>query len=149
MAEDAATGTVVLYGGYGSYPMGSGISLEPVRDTKTWILDPRTATWTSLQTPTIPEMRQEMGMAYVASLGAVVMATGGTVAGCQSWTNSAYAYDVAAKDWRKVTTSGALPTARNAATLTANLCDGSAILTGGTHDNKLPITLADRAWILR
>ena len=48
----------------------------------------------------------EMGMAYVASIGAVVMATGGTVAGCQTWTNSTYAYDVAAKDWRKLTTSG-------------------------------------------
>ena len=149
MAEDAATGRIVVYGGTGVYPTGTGISFEPVRDTKTWVLDPTSATWTSVQTPTIPEMRQEMGMAYVASIGAVVMATGGTVAGCQSWTNSTYAYDVAAKDWRKLTTSGGPPTARNAANLTANLCDGSAILTGGTHDNKLPITLGDRTWILR
>ena len=149
MAEDAATGKIVVYGGAGAYAVGGGISLEPVRDTQTWILDPKAATWTPVQTPTIPEMRAEMGMAYVATLGAVVMSTGGTVAGCQTWTNSTYAYDVAAKDWRKVTTSTPLPTARNAATLTANLCDGSAILTGGTHDNKMPITLGDRTWILR
>ena len=149
MAEDAATGKLVAYGGFGAYPMGSGISLEPVRDTQTWILDPKAATWTPVQTPTVPEMRAEMGMAYVASVGAVVMSTGGTQAGCMSWTNSTYAYDVAAQDWRKLSPGTTLPTARNAANLTANLCDGSAILTGGTHDNKLPITLQDRAWILR
>ncbi len=90
-----------------------------------------------------------MGMAYLASVGAVVMSTGGTQTGCMSWTNSTYAYDVAAQDWRKLSPGTTLPTARNAANLTANLCDGSAILTGGTHDNRLPITLQDRAWILR
>jgi N-acetylneuraminic acid mutarotase len=94
-------------------------------------------------------MRSEMGMAYVASVGAVVMSTGGTQTGCMSWTNNSYAYDAAAQDWRKLSPGTTLPTARNAANLTANLCDGSAILTGGTHDNKLPITLQDRAWILR
>jgi hypothetical protein len=149
MAEDAATGKILVYGGFTAYPAGSGISLEPVRDTQTWILDPKAATWTAVQTATIPEMRSEMGMAYVATLGAVVMSTGGTVEGCMSWTNSTWAYDVVAKDWRRVTTSTPLPTARNAANLTANLCDGSAILTGGTHDNQLPITLQDRTWILR
>jgi hypothetical protein len=149
IAEDAATGKLVVYGGYGAYPMGSGISLEAVRDTQTWILDPKAATWAPVQTPTIPEMRSEMGMAYVASIGAVVLSTGGTQAGCMSWTNSAYAYDVAAGDWRKVNAGSTLPTARNAANLTGNLCDGSAILTGGTGDNKLPITLEDRTWLLK
>lgn len=153
MAEDAATGNIVVYGGYGRYPLdGGGYSIEPVRDTSTWILDPRTGTWTEHATATVPEMRAYGGMAYVASLGAVVIATGVTEdPASRTYTNSAWAFDVAAGNWRRVTTSGALPTARAASSLTANTCDGSAILNGGTSTGdllKLDTEPADRTWVL-
>jgi hypothetical protein len=150
MAEDATTGRILVYGGWAAYPVTGGISLEAVRDAGTWLLDPTASSWTRVVTPTVPEMRSDPGMAYLATIGAVVLTTGAKQpAPCSSWTNSVYAYDVAAKDWRKLDATAPLPTARNGATLTADLCDGSAILTGGTGDNQLPITLQDRTWILR
>lgn len=142
LAEDAATGALILFGGA---DWQGDLMPEPA----TWLLQPGSSTWAKLVTPTLPEMRAELGMAYVASIGAVVVTTGDSGAMLGTWTNSAYAFDMAAKDWRKLTTTGGPPTARNAANLTANLCDGSAILTGGTGDNRLPITLQDRTWILR
>lgn len=152
MAEDAATGNIVVYGGIGQYAMDGGSSTEPVRDASTWVLDPRTGTWTEHATATVPEMRVYGGMAWVASLGAVVLATGATEdpAGA-TFTSSAWAFDVAAGNWRRLTTSGAVPTARVAASLTANTCDGSAILNGGSSTGdllKLATEPADRTWIL-
>jgi hypothetical protein len=102
-----------------------------------------------VQTPTVPEGRAEIGMAHVGSLGGVVVSTGSPAGLMETWSNSTWVFDMAAKDWNRVTAEGSVPTPRNCATLTANPADGSAVLNGGTGDNRFPITLSDRTWILR
>lgn len=149
MAEDAASGKLVVYGGVERTHVGSGDLIAATEDSRTWLLDPVTGAWATVQTPTVPEGRAEIGMAYVGSLGGVVVSTGSPAGPMETWSNSTWVYDMAARDWTRVTTGGSVPTPRNNATLTANPADGSAILNGGTGDNQLPITLSDRTWILR
>jgi hypothetical protein len=149
MAEDAASGALVVYGGVERTHAGAGDLIAATADARTWTLDPVTGAWTAVQTQTVPEGRAEIGMAYVGSLGGVVVSTGSPVGPTETWSNSTWVYDVATKDWNRVPTGNNVPTPRNNATLTANPADGSAILNGGTGDNQFPITLSDRTWILR
>lgn len=142
MAEDASTGRLVVFGG----AMGNS---DVVTDTATYVLDLTTRAWQRLATSTVPIPRVEMGMAWLGSVGAVVIATGGDGTSCMSWSNTVWAFDAAVGNWRQLSTSGATPTPRNEASLTANPLDGSAVLIGGTGDNKFPLTLVDRAWVLR
>lgn len=141
MAEDPSTGSVLVFGGL------TDRYRDQVSDLATWVLDPKTRVWTRLATPTVPQPRAEMGMAWLGSVGAVVIATGGDGTTCMSWTNTVWAFT--GSDWRQLTVSGVAPTPRNEGSLTANPLDGSAILIGGTGDNQFPLTLQDRAWILR
>lgn len=142
MAEDASTGRILVFGGLST---NTGV----VTDTATWLLNPATRAWQRIATATVPAPRDEVGMAWVASVGAVVIATGGDGTTCMSWTNTVWAFDAAAGNWRQLATTGGSPTPRNEGSLTANPLTGGAILIGGTGDNQLPITLVDRAWIVR
>ncbi len=64
MAYDAATGTVVLFGGGGRRPVG---------DTWTW----DGTTWTQQHPATSPPVRCGTSMAYDAATGTVVLFGGG------------------------------------------------------------------------
>lgn len=141
MADDPTNGKVVVFGGL------TDPTRDLVTDLATWVLDPKARTWTRLATTTVPQPRAELGMAWLGTVGAVVIATGGDGSTCMSWTNSSWAFTGA--DWRQLSASGAVPTPRNEASLTANPLDGSALLIGGTGDNQYPLTMQDRAWILR
>lgn len=141
MAEDPSTGRIVVFGGVDEE------FLHP--DLATWVLNPSTRAWTRVATSTVPEPKALLGMAWLGSVGAVVVATGDPNEQDNGYSNSVWAFDAAAGNWRQLTTTGGAPTPRMAATLTANPADGSAILIGGAGDDQLPPTLADRTWILR
>ena len=69
MAYDAATGNVVLFGGFGDAALAD-----------TWAWDG--TTWTNQAPATSPQAREDASMAYDATTGDMVL-FGGTVTGAQ------------------------------------------------------------------
>jgi hypothetical protein len=138
MAEDAATGKIVVYG-------GAGAGLRTTRDT--WLLDPRTWTWAHVPTLATPTADAEVGMAWLPSLNAVVV-TGGSAGSGTGVANSTWVFDRAAPSWREVQTNAPVPSMHLESTLTTDSCHGFAIFLG-PPDQVIPPTHADYTWILK
>ena len=139
IAEDQATGRVLLYG-------GANHTLSGLADT--WSLNPSAKAWTRVLTSTVPEERAEVGMAWLASLGKIVITSGSDASGCTGRTNSVWAFDSGLQDWVSVAATGTLPTPRNASALVSDPVHGTAIL-HGPPDWALSPEQSDYTWILR
>ncbi len=138
MAEDAATGKIVVYG---------GITSGDTALNDTWLLDPTTMTWSKVTTVATPPSYGEVAMGWSPSLGAVVL-SGGSDAGAVMVPNpGTWAFDATARTWVKLTTN-TTPSPRKDAALVTDTCHGSAILYGG-EDGPVPPTFTDRTWILQ
>lgn len=140
MAEAPANGLVLIYGGLGPNDV-------PLSDT--WLLDPGTWTWTRISPATIPDGSYGVALSWVGSIGMLVMIGGKDVAGRA--TTSTFAFDMTARTWVAVTATGVQPSARGfGPTLTADPCDGSAILFGDpdADPQRLP-PIGDTTWIAR
>ena len=118
----------------------------PVNDT--WLFEPRTTTWTKVTTATQPPAYGEVAMGWSPSTSAVVMTGGSDVIGMTLAAPGTWAFDMSRRDWVKLTDVGGPPSARKDASLTADLCRGSAIVFGG-EDGPIPPAFGDRTWILR
>ncbi len=118
MAYDAATGTVVLFGGYG--PRGA------LADDGTWTWDG--TTWTQQHPATSPPARLDASMAYDAATGTMVLFGGyryGVVLG-DTWT-----WD--GTNWTKQHPATS-PTARSGAAMAYDAATGTVVLFGGYSD---------------
>lgn len=140
MAEDAATGLIVVYGGAGAP------SLTGLNDT--WLLDPRTMTWTKVTTSTTPPGHGEVAMGWSPGVGAVVLTGGSDVRALTVPNPGTWAFDMAARNWVQLSTTGGPPSPRKNATLTTDTCHGTAVLFGGETE-VMPLSVTDRTWILR
>jgi hypothetical protein len=140
MAEDAATGQVVVLGGVGA-------GYEALSDT--WILDPATLAWREARGTAVPAPSNGVGMAWVPAIGAVV-ATGGATAGdCTTGAEGAWAFDIAAEAWVPITTQGGPPAPRVSAHLVGDTCRGSAVFLGLPGNSIVPLPAeTDYTWIL-
>jgi hypothetical protein len=138
MAEDAATGMLLVYGG-----AKPGI----VTMHETWQLDPRTWTWRAIRTATSPTSDAEVGMAWLPSLGAIVV-TGGSANNGIGIANSTWVFDRSVPTWVQVGTNQPVPSMHLDATLTTDPCHGTAIYLG-PPDQVIPPTHSDYTWILR
>lgn len=141
MAEDAATGMLLVYGGVTL----TSNALTAVRET--WQLDPRTWQWQPVPTATTPAADAEVGMAWLPSLGAVVV-TGGSANGGTGIANSTWVFDRSVPNWVRVGTNQPVPSVHLNATLTTDPCHGAAIFLG-QPDQARPPTHTDYTWILR
>jgi hypothetical protein len=144
MAEDAASGKIVLLGGIDD---DNGLT-DGLTDT--WILDPARLTWTKARGSVVPEPSNGLGMAWVPSIGAVV-ATGGAVApSCSTGARTSWAFDVASETWTQLQTTGGPPTPRVNAYLVTDTCRGSAVFYGMPGNQIVPLPKeTDYTWILK
>jgi hypothetical protein len=138
MAEDAATGMLLMYGG-----AKPGI----VTTHETWQLDPRTWTWSPVQTTISPTPDAEVGMAWLPSLGAVVV-TGGSSNSGIGLPDTTWMFDRTVPNWVQVGTGQPVPSMHLNATLTTDPCHGLAIYLGAP-DQEIPPTHSDYTWSLR
>ena len=140
MAEDAATGMLLVYGGVTLTSNGMVVVHE------TWQLDPRTWQWRLLPTAASPVADAEIGMAWLPSLGAVVV-TGGS-ADYGGIASSTWMFDRNGPTWVQVGTNQPVPSVHMDATLTTDPCHGVAIYLG-VPDAEVPPSHSDYTWILR
>jgi hypothetical protein len=133
MAYDAATGTLVLFG-------GNGVSGN-IQDTWTW----NGTTWTNVTAPTVtstntPPARYNSAMAYDAATGTVVLFAGyasssGFLQDTWTWNGATWTNATAA-----TITSANTPSARDVPTMTYDPATGTVVLFGG---GNLSSTLQD------
>lgn len=142
MAEDAATGVLLVYGGVTLASNGM------ISTHETWQLDPRTWQWRLLATANAPIADAEVGMAWLPSLGAVVVTGGSANNGIGLPTNTTWMFDRSGPNWVHVGTNQPVPSMHLDATLTTDPCHGSAIYLG-PPDQEIPPTHKDFTWILR
>jgi hypothetical protein len=141
MAEDAASGRIILLGGVAADYQGL---------TDTWILDPARLTWTKARGTVVPEPSTGMGMAWVPSVGAVVAAGGAVAPSCSTGAKNAWAFDVASETWRQLQTTGGPPTPRVNAYLVTDSCRSSAVFYGMPGNQIVPLPKeTDYTWILK
>jgi len=120
MAYDAATGTVVLFGGLGS-------PVPPFRDTWTW----NGSTWTKQHPATRPAARYLATSAYDAATGTVVLfgGVGGSnqhpLGGTWTWNGSTWTQQAPASH----------PAARFDAGSAYDAATGTVVLFGGLANN--------------
>jgi len=122
MAYDAATGTVVLFGGIGN---GSDNLL---RDTWTW----NGTTWTKRHPAASPPAREDAAMAYDAATGTVVLFGGAGGPGNDTWTWNG-------TTWTKQLPA-ASPPARDDAAMAYDAATGTVVLFGGENGQYLADT---------
>jgi hypothetical protein len=115
MAYDAATGTVVLFGGFGSSSL--------LGDTWTW----NGTTWTQQHPATSPRARQGTAMAYDAVTGAVVLFGGFNSRTSPNYLGDTWTWD--GTTWTKQQPA-AHPSARDVAAV-ADAATGTVVLFGG------------------
>jgi hypothetical protein len=125
MAYDAATGTVVLFGGEGIHGL--------LHDTWTW----NGTTWTKQHPATSPPARAAAAMAYDAATGTVVLfggegIHGGSLADTWTWDGTT---------WTKQDPATS-PPRRAAAAMAYDAATGTAVLFGG-YRSRLPRSLDD------
>jgi hypothetical protein len=118
MAYDAATGTVVLFGGIGDSGLGG--------DTWTW----NGTTWTKQDPATSPPARDAASMAYDAATGIVVLfgGLGNSKTFNDTWT------------WNGTTWTeqdpAASPSVRSGASMAYDAATGNLVLFGGLYKNR-------------
>jgi hypothetical protein len=140
LAEDPVSGLILLYG-------GSNPGIVGLNDT--WLLDPRTGTWTQATTGTPgPPAYGEVAMGWSPSLNAVVMTGGSDARGLTVANPGLWTFSRTDRTWVQVATSGGTPSPRKDASLTADPVHGLAILFGG-EDGPLPVAYTDRTWLLK
>lgn len=138
MAQDAVTGMLLVYG---------GADATNLSNRETWQLDPRTWQWRLLATANAPLAEAEVGMAWLPSLGAVVV-TGGSANYGTGIANSTWMFDRSGPNWVQVGTNQPVPSMHLDATLTTDPCHGAAIYLG-PPDQGIPPVHDDYTWILR
>jgi hypothetical protein len=123
MAYDAATGTVLLFGGNdGERSLGD-----------TWRWDG--TTWTELQPATSPPARESAAMAAYGGSGRIIL-FGGQVSGTEgtSYLGDTWTWD--GETWREATPARG-PSARSGASLALDGVAGTLVLFGGADTQPL------------
>lgn len=140
MAEDPATGRIVVHG---------GLSSDLTTFTDTWILDPRTLTWSKAKGAVVPEPTTGVGMSYIESVGAIVLAGGAIATSCSTGASTSWAFDMSRETWVQLQADGVTPTPRVGAFLVADTCAGNGVLIGLPRNMIDPLPPeTDYAWIL-
>jgi hypothetical protein len=118
MAYDAATGTMVMFGGDHHVPLSRGLA-----DTWTW----DGSTWTQQHPATSPPTLSAASMAYDAATGTIVMFGGVTEPGATKSADT-WTWDGSAWTQQSPATS---PSARSEASIAYDAATGTLVLFGG------------------
>jgi hypothetical protein len=116
MAYDAATGNIVLFGGFNRPSVGGELGA-------TWTWDG--STWTKQAPNTSPSPRSDASMAYDAATGNVVLFGGGTAS-----TNFGDTWTWDGSTWTKQAAKTS-PPARHSASIAYDAATGNVVLFGG------------------